>query len=155
GVISRDEFWRREYGLTTEPSAWALSAYNLKNAADAVWDRCRAEPRLGSVFLMLAGYELENAIKAVLLLKRPELRSPDRALRWPGGGHDLATLFDKAVVELDAEERAALERLSAFVLWRGRYPMPTSRDRLAAGQALSWVTSPVPVEASARDHEIA
>ncbi len=75
--------------------------------------------------------------------------------RWPSGGHDLLKLVDEAGVAVSSDERQLLDRLRAFVVWRGRYPMPTKPDVLKAERALSWVTSPVPVVASPDDHRIA
>jgi len=105
--------------------------------------------------MLLTGYALENVIKALLLIKRPDLCKPGRAPRWPGGGHNLPKLFDEADVGFSSDEQRLLDRLRAFVTWRGRYPMPTKPETLMTEGALSWVTSPVPVVVSRNDHNVA
>jgi hypothetical protein len=88
-------------------------------------------------------------------LKRPELCKPGRVPRWPGGGHNLPKLFDEGAVGLSSDERQLLDRLRAFVVWRGRYPMLTKPETLMTERALSWVTSPIPVGVSRNDHNLA
>lgn len=161
-MITADEFFRREFELASEPAAWSLSAFGLKRAAEVLWaarevlwGAGEVDAALDGAYMLLTGYALENVVKALLLVRRPELRRPGRAPRWPGGGHDLTKLFGEAGVVVSPDERQMLDRLRAFVVWRGRYPMPTKPHVLKAERALSWVTSPVPVVASPDDHGIA
>jgi len=154
-VITEDEFWQREWKIASNWGAWGLNAYGLKRAAEVLWSAGGEDAAVGVAAMMLTGYALENAIKTLLLHRKPELCTPERAPRWPGGGHDLARLFDEGGIGVSVEERRLLDRLSEFVLWRGRYTMPQSREALRAGKALQWVTSPYPFEASPGDREIA
>jgi len=154
-VITEDEFWRREWKIASNWAAWSINAYGLKRAAEVLWSVGGEDVAVDVAAMMLTGYALENAIKALLLHRKPELCTPERAPRWPGGGHDLARLFDEAGVGVSVEERRLLDQLSEFVVWRGRYTMPQSREIFRAGKVLQWVTSPYPFEASPDHREIA
>jgi hypothetical protein len=79
---------------------------------------------VGASCMMLTGFALENAIKGVLLKRWPELGKKGRMPRWPGGGHDLPRLFEEAGVSVSEGERDVLQRLTEFVMWRGRYTLP-------------------------------
>jgi hypothetical protein len=134
----------------------------IQRAAEVIWAACGEDgasgigedAALGAAYMLLTGYALENVIKALLLTKRPELREPGPVPRWPGGGggHNLPMLFDAGAVGLGSDERRLLDRLRAFVVWRGRYPMPTKPETIRTERALSWVTSPLPVGVSRNDH---
>lgn len=154
-MISENEFWRREYKIASDFGAWSINAFGLKRAAEILWNEGGEDAAVGVAAMMLTGYAVENAIKALLIFRKPELCTPERAPRWPGGGHDLARLFDEVGVVVSPEERRLLDRLSEFVVWRGRYTMPMSRDALRAAKALHWVTSPYPFQASLGDRDVA
>jgi hypothetical protein len=103
-------------------------------------------------FFVLAGFAVENYLKARLLANRiatagpfrdgkeamdlvMDLQTPRRARRR---SHDLLALAGAAKV-LTPKDQSLLERLTAHVLWAGRYPVPldtsdalferTTRDR--------------------------
>ncbi len=162
-MTTADDVGRREFQLASSPAAWALTAFGHKRAAEVIWAACGEDgasgigedAALGAAYMLLTGYALENVIKALLLIKRPELCKPGRAPRWPGGGHNLPKLFDEGDVRLSSDERQLLDRLRAFVVWRGRYPMLTKPETLMTERALSWVTSPVPIIVSRNDHNVA
>jgi len=51
--------------------------------------------------------------------------------RMPGvGDHELKQLADAAGVAVSAEEAALLQRLSPFVKFAGRYPIPTTPEQM-------------------------
>ena len=154
-MLTEDEFWQQEFKLASDWGAWSINAYGLQRAADVLWKASADDPAVGVAALMLTGYAVENAIKAFLIFKRPELCATEQAPKWPGGGHDLARLFDEGGVAISTEERQVLDRLSEFVVWRGRYTMPKGRAALKAGRALPWVTLPYPFEASLSDRALA
>ncbi len=122
----------------SSPAHWVWAAESLRTAAELVWDRWRkdldllaAEPNqgnaefawLGPVWLMLAGMALENALKAGLVAhKRPV----------PMKGHDLLKLMNQLKIDLDLDprERQFLSRVSTFVIWAGRYPVPRCEGKM-------------------------
>jgi hypothetical protein len=110
-----------------------------------------------TVYLAQPALALENMVKAVLLKRKPELARPGRMREWPGEGagrgHDLAQLFDKAEVSLSAPERDFLDRLTEFILWRGRYPVPHVAERLMPRRAVPGGGTPYMMPAN--DHRLA
>jgi hypothetical protein len=78
-------------------------------------------------FYLLAGLAIENFLKALIVLDKQKRGEPltDRdKLTLVDGKHDLVSLNGIAGVDVGEIERAMLARLSQFVLWRGRYPVP-------------------------------
>ena len=140
------EFWSRQFKLASTPFAWWLSARRLMRAAGLLWvafdadlQKWSAQPasarelenlEVGVSCMMLTGFALENAVKGVLLKRRPELAKKGRSPRWPGGGHDLPRLFEEAGVLISEGERDVVQRLAEFVTWRGRYPMPQRMEEM-------------------------
>ena len=96
-------------------------------------------------FFVLAGFAVENYLKARLLASRIAFVGPFRDRKEAMDfvmdrrrSHDLVALAAAAKV-LTPENQPLLERLTAHVLWAGRYPFPldasdalferTTRDR--------------------------
>lgn len=144
------------------PVLWLSQARALSEAATAV---LRNEPSYGShpkamsgvcdsqycaVGLMLVGYSLEIALKAMLILRHGVEAYAENERR-----HKHHRLDDLAsfVPDLSEKDRAILRLLSQFVSWAGRYPDPGSgragqvesifavseRYRLAASDLMSLV----------------
>lgn len=112
---------------------WCCKASDLKAAAAILWADCenhailKAEPGTGDAALMLAGMALENMVKAVLAKQgKIEVKGegPERRLGRMVACHKLDKLFDNAEIKVDADQRRALELLSEYVEWKGRYPTP-------------------------------
>ena len=135
----RRAFWQEQFALATDPRAWWLSARRLMQASELLWKAFDADLKAmrsgkpghtldnletGLAWMLLTGLALENLAKAVLLKRNPSVARPGRLPKWPGDGHDLNRLFSHAVIGIGADEREMLERLTEFVRWRGRYPIP-------------------------------
>ena len=73
---------------------------------------------------LLFGYALENLFKGIIVANDPTLIS-DAKLSSELKSHDLSFLAEKAVVTLSNAERKNCDRLTAIVVWAGRYPAPT------------------------------
>ena len=121
------------------PTAWLTSASRMKHAADILFDRYVAErnaigKREGSVDLaeislghtatLLCGFAMENALKAVAVMKSPTVTEGGRLPKWPADGHDEVALASTIDLSLTADQEELLASLTAFVRWAGRYPVP-------------------------------
>ncbi|HLK11078.1 MAG TPA: hypothetical protein VKW76_06840 [Candidatus Binatia bacterium] len=99
---------------------WLLNAEGLRWAAETLWNQYFIDDasgrRLGPVML-LAGLTIE------LLLKGLAVGRQKAAPRT----HDLLELAEVAGLQLRPPEEELLERLTVFVRWAGRYPVPLER----------------------------
>ena len=119
------------------PIAWRLTAESLLRAARvlvpmmeedsrAAFDPATEHPEhpVGPVYMMLAGFAVENLTKALIIEK-------DASPVTKGGAlvllktHDLIDLLDQAGLTLSEEAWYLAERLEAF-LWAGRYATATN-----------------------------
>lgn len=120
-------------GDLKSPVLWMTQAQALAEAAEAV---LRKEPTFDemplmlremcdgqycAVGLMLVGYSLEVALKAMLLVTKgvDEYTADEQKLRH----HKLAQLAD-FIPSLSTKDIAILDCLTEFVIWAGRYPDP-------------------------------
>ena len=108
---------------------------------------------LSLAYMMLTGFALENAVKALLVKNRPELVKRGKRLRWPDDGHNLRSLFDEARVSFSATEGDLLDRLTEFVRWRGRYPSPLGAEDLMPRAAVPGGGTPYLMPMT--DHKLA
>lgn len=77
-------------------------------------------PSLHRIALMLAGLALEGLFKA-----RHVMAHNDR----PPHTHELVQLAERDKVPLSQEEMGLLQRLTQFIMWSGRYPVPTGPEK--------------------------
>jgi len=115
-----------------------VSAYVLK-AQTLRWDvaRIKTESETSRVSLLLtslflASLSLENVLKAVLLVRRPELAADGR-LKFQNGnekswGHDLVRIANEATFQLEQEELDFVRvSCNPCIVSFGRYPMAVSK----------------------------
>jgi hypothetical protein len=136
--------WRRMFEMGADnPEAWRASAETLLNAArivgEKVWTNGVLTDVVISVQAMLVGMSIECSLKALWLKQ-------DRKYARPGAGflrddrldltvmdgataHDLRRMAT-AVGLTDVAELDLLERLSWFVAWAGRYPVPRVAEKM-------------------------
>lgn len=137
----------------SRPEVWLRTARVLRRAADLLWRSVReafevsrgpaAQPgvrrrylpdptaaeeaqmrlELLSVVMMLAGFALENLAKGMIIGRETKRVTPAGIERWHKG-HDLVALFARAEFALTAEETDLARRMTAHVVWGGRYPVP-------------------------------
>lgn len=126
----------------------------LRDAGQAtdVWEPDDADLAPGA--LMLLGLSLENLAKGALIRKRPELATATGMCRWPVPAHDTSLLLKEAEIPLDSAEADLIARLVEFVLWAGRYPVPTIFARSAPRRIAGGGTAPFPWF-SRRDKDVA
>jgi hypothetical protein len=137
-----------------DPKPWWSTSDRLMKAARMLWPALnkavlgpgalgsveRADTDLFAGFFLLAGFAVENALKARILANRQAAGNPAplakrSAVEYFGTSsqlHDLVQLAVTANVSLGTGERKLLERLQQFTLWGARYPMP---KKLGPGQA--------------------
>lgn len=140
-----DQFWLGG----SKGASWALNARRLKRSGDLVLEANNnalermmdstplpsdIDTEIAGCAMLLYGLSLENLIKGVIIANNPSLASRTAAPRWRGNGHELTQLFDQAEIELDDPDKDIVFRLSAFVTWAGRYPIPKSVDKMVIRQ---------------------
>lgn len=81
------------------------------------------------VYLLLCGLAMENLIKG-LLIKRDSTLISEGKLRRAAKNHNLIHLFNEAKINLSVDERELLERLTKYVVWKGRYGIPAECNDL-------------------------
>ena len=159
----RSEFWSEQFEAKAgSPSSWALQARRLKRAADLVFgaylcDLRKMEGGCSPINLanletvgpatLLYGLAFENLFKAVILMKESAVIEDGRLQKWPGSGHGLVGLANRAEIQLTTTQSDLLSRLTAFIEWGGRYPIPMSADKMPLKQnAVSPEWFPLPIQ---------
>jgi hypothetical protein len=83
---------------------------------------------------LLYGLALENIIKAIYVDENPNMVEDGKLRKWPGSGHNQIILIQGTSVSLGKEQEDLLRRMSAFVLWAGRYPIPMKSGDMRLNQ---------------------
>ncbi len=97
----------------------------------AVGDPIPAEGRLGAVELMLRGMAIECLLKALWLRHGNTLVKDGRYVGVHGAGdHDLPQLASASKFAISDLETDLLRRLSHFIQYGGRYPVPREAAKL-------------------------
>jgi len=123
-----------------EPLTWRLTAESLAQAArvllPSIEEHMRAtlageplsgEPPLTGVYMLLIGLAVENLVKG-LLVARHDGPTSDGKLAKDLKSHQLLDLLKRARIRLDDDQSYLVQRLEAFVVWAGRYPVPGKLD---------------------------
>ncbi len=119
---------------------WQLSAASLRYASEVLFaqlERDLARPRGNGTFksyrpslnptgLMLAGLMIENLAKAALVSRGSPL---DKKGAISLKSHKLLDLVEGLGVKLSEEEALLLERLTEFITWAGKYPVPLVSEK--------------------------
>jgi hypothetical protein len=121
--------------------AWETSGMTLMQGAAAVKARVQDfgenMDALAAVYAFLLGLAIENFLKGVGVKKGKRLVENDRFERPAGvGNHQLDRLAEWAGFQMSVEEELVLRRLSVFVVFAGRYPVPTTWEQLKPTKAL-------------------
>jgi len=132
------------------PEAWRSTAEDLLTAASVLRERresldARAVPvpnawRLHPSELMLKGMAIECHLKALWVKRGHKLVQDGKYVPVPGAGdHDLVQLAGVLQLTLSDVEKDLLRRLSHFIEYGGRYPVPKNAEKLRTS-ATSWTT---------------
>ncbi|MGA8345390.1 MAG: hypothetical protein WB781_25900 [Candidatus Sulfotelmatobacter sp.] len=140
------------------PEAWQLCARDLRAAATVLRERRESiesgsAPVLTALIhpaeLMLDGMAIECLLKALWVKRGNKLARDGKYLGVPdAGAHDLVQLAGAVKLILSDLEKDTLRRLSHFIEYGGRYPVPKNAEKLrltsapAGGRAVAttWST---------------
>src|ERR1041384_5928619 len=127
-----------------EPLIWLEKAQGLRYCArilkekllEMVNDTSPASRRIETLgvvssTLLLLGLAFENLIKGVYVARHPTLVDRtrlDRSLWQSDSGHGILD-FAKAMTKLEPDEEELLDRLQEYIVWAGRFPIPTNSGR--------------------------
>ena len=143
-MVSRSES-EELYELSgKEPLIWLEKALGLRYCARTLKDKLlemwndvppgsRRIETLGVVnsTLLLLGLAFENLIKGVYVARHPALVDRtrlDRSLWQSDSGHGILD-FAKTLIKLEPDEEELLDRLQEYIVWAGRFPIPTKSSR--------------------------
>lgn len=94
------------------------------------------EHSLMNVHMLLAGFAIENLCKGHLIdqLKPDEQKKVKDGVLPESlkGNHSILNFVEKTGMTLSDSEKYLLRRISEAVVWRGRYPVPTSHKKTGA-----------------------
>ena len=81
------------------------------------------DSQLIGVYFFLMGCSLENLLKGILMSLHPEyFQASGELIRIQS--HDLVKLCRRCNIDLSQEEKELLTKLTTYVTWAGRYPVP-------------------------------
>lgn len=150
-------------GAGNLPRAWEAAAEDLLAAAQILKERHESfdreslgpgdsmppESGVKPVELMLRGMAIECMLKALWVKQGNAIVRAGKYLGVHGAGqHDLPQLASATGFQIDAVETDLLRRLSHFIQYGGRYPVPRDASQLrlirsaggGRGAATSWST---------------
>jgi hypothetical protein len=157
-----ESFYTEQFELRAlSPTVWVLTARRLKRCADIIFNKYKidlaalesgASPldlqnlELSGCATLLQGFAFENLLKAIVIQAQPTVIVGGRLRKWSADGHDLLALCAEASLDISEAERDLFARLTAFVRWAGRYPIPKSVQDMKLSQAAGptgWVPLPL------------
>lgn len=137
-------WWKEQFHHQADhPRTWELKAAELEYAAEVLWKRQLgdfplrlsaqgAPPVSIGVALMLYGLAIENLAKAVTVAADSPLDSKGRV---SFKSHKLAALVTSAKIRVSPKDELFLNKLTEFVEWAGRYPVPLTFQKM---QPFKW-----------------
>lgn len=99
-------------------SSWYRLANSFYTATTVLGDNINNIDAGISVFLFNAALSIELLLKTIIVATKNEVRKT----------HSLRELATDAEVSFSAAQQSTLELLTAILIWRGRYPVPTSEE---------------------------
>jgi hypothetical protein len=118
-------------------------------------DPIPVEGRLGAVELMLKGMAIECLLKALWLKRGNMLIKNGKYVRVRGAGdHDLPQLASAAKFVINDLETDLLRRLSHFIQYGGRYPVPRDAAKLRPTRSLRGGNAPATTWSSPSDGKL-
>lgn len=146
--------YKEHYQNFSNPVFWKIKALELEKATNAIWnaiikdiqslpeqnediikfenwDNYGISPPMLNVFLMLAGFSIENLIKGMIILEHPEYigdgRFNDNKVL---PSHDLIFLAKHVDIVLNPTEMKFCEKLYDNMVFYGRYPIPKNTSKV-------------------------
>jgi hypothetical protein len=113
------------------------------------------ESRVGAVCLMLRGMAVECLLKGLWLRHGNELVRDGRYIGIPGAGdHNLVQIASAVAFAVSVEEKDVLRRLSHFIEYGGRYPIPRNADKLKLTRSPGGGSSAATTWTSPQDQQV-
>jgi hypothetical protein len=128
--------WQQAFESTgNNPLSWRHSAENLLTGARAVRKEVRDFGRmmhsLAAVEALLLGFAIECLLKAIYINGGNTLVKQGKYVHVRNAAdHDLIQLAAAAGVSLTTTERRVLRKLTPFILFAGRYPIPKEANSM-------------------------
>lgn len=155
-------FYDKQFELGKQAlTLWALTARRLRRSADLVFAQHESDLKalfegtspldldnleLAGCATLLYGLAMENLLKAIFLqvTKKPIINGK---FPFPSkDGHDQVLIAKGASLKLSVQEEDMLSRLTAFVRWAGRYPIPRYPESMQLKQIrIRGVSIPMPI----------
>jgi hypothetical protein len=105
--------------------------------------------------MLLYGLSIENVAKGLIVKANPPTVVNGKLREWSGSGHNQMELLKEAGVNLSPQEQDLAIRLTAFVEWAGRYPIPKAVQKMSAPQLKIALSTPwVPLPFSTNEREV-
>lgn len=152
---------------------WLLSAQRLKRSGNLVFDAYAddleklikgvSHDELQNLHnleiigcaMLLYGLSLENVAKGLIVKAEPPAVVNGKLRKWSGSGHNQRELLKEAGVTLSPQEEDLVTRLTDFVEWAGRYPIPKIVEKMCVSQRNIDPSTPwVPLPFSTNEREV-
>ncbi len=137
-------WWKEQFRRQADhPRTWELKAAELDYAAEVLLNRQASDfplqlskkaapPVVIGVALMLYGLAIENLAKAIVVATGSPL---DKKGRIAFKTHKLVDLVRNTKIRMTSKDEFLLNKLTEFVEWAGRYPVPLSFGKM---QPFRW-----------------
>jgi len=152
------KFWEKQFQAgACWPLSWLLMASSLHRAACIIWEQVEEDwkhqqdpeklaqsgyiPRLTPVFMLLAGLTIENLVKGIRVSQESAL---DKKGKFRFNKHNLVNLLEQSSITLSDDERDLVERLTQYIQWGGRYPVPLKTSDFVPRSWPSGEITPLP-----------
>ncbi|MCO6496815.1 MAG: hypothetical protein J5I50_04035 [Chitinophagaceae bacterium] len=128
----------RKFFERSHPSHWFQVADELHESLLLLYNENKAiigygnilYPAISKAYFLLAGYSLENLIKAILIVENPTLISENR-MNKALLKHDLFELYaNSRKIRTNKQERNLLSILSEATPYWSRYPVPLNASKI-------------------------
>ena len=129
--------------LLDHPEAWRRQGKGLLASSEVLWHHSERSAPEGLAMVaasLLAGYALENLLKAVRVKQLRDAGAPivvKGKLTKELTGHDLVKLASASAVPVARHERFLLERLTVTIMWGGRYSAPKDSRKTDSATMIS------------------
>ncbi len=149
-LTAKDKVLQQLFDLAArDPWQWLLMAKDLGSIAEETWKNREQKPTtpafeqtfvLGREYtrvrisFALLGTAFENIFKAIIVMRNPNFVTNGTLSTDFPATHDLNLLLNKVDWTLRPEEVFLLRRLSAYILWFSKYPVPKSFEKLAIAE---------------------
>ncbi len=138
-------YFQSQFDFAKSPVVWYLWSERLFRAGEIIFNLCKDDLNklfkegfdsshknlnLVGVDMLLFGYAIENCLKAVVIKENPEVVESNK-IKWGQDGHDLLKFAEKIRLSKLEEYKEILHRLTQYIRWAGRYPIPKNKEDMS------------------------